>query len=228
MHFPALGHGKRSGHLRQGLLLQIVTPWCLFAFLPSLWRKMVSARPFEAPRQQLLSYSGFVLIAECLLGVVFQHWVDEKCKQTPPETLFRISFLIEFWPSLEVSGRYHFPAQTHGIQSRSYSKTYFNSECFSYDFWVSVCLELSVWSCLFGVLTDTLDSKSSIFRLLCPRCLFGAVCLFVCMPVCWFGSRDNFPAQARGILNRHLRQGRVRSLRRCLLETIFLHRLGEY
>ena len=37
-----------------------------------------------------------------------------------------------------------------------------------------------------------------------------------------------FPAQARGILNRHLRQGRARSLRRCLLETIFLHRLGEY
>ena len=177
----------------------------------------------------MLSYSGFVLIAECLLGVVFQHWVDEKCKQTPPETLFRISFLIEFWPSLEVSGRYHFPAQTHGIQSRSYSKTYFNSECFSYDFWVSVCLELSVWSCLFGVLTDTLDSKSSISRNLCPRCLSGVVCLSVCVPVCRFVSvRLRFPAQVRAILDRHLRQGRVDSLRRCLLESIFLHRLGQY
>ena len=40
--------------------------------------------------------------------------------------------------------------------------------------------------------------------------------------------RDHFPAHARGILNRHLRECRVRSLRRCLLETIFLHRFGEY
>ena len=142
---------------------------------------------------------------------------------------FPIGFLIEFWPSLEVSVRYHFPAQALGIQSRSYSKTYFNSNCFSYDFWVSVCLELSVWNCLFGVLTDTLDSKSSIFRFLCPRCLFGAVCLSVCMPVCWFGSlRIRFRAQARGMLNGHLRQGRARSLRRCLLEVNFLRGLEEY
>ena len=40
--------------------------------------------------------------------------------------------------------------------------------------------------------------------------------------------RDHFPAQARGILNRHLRECRARSLGRCLLETIFLQRLGEY
>ena len=157
-----------------------------------------------------------------------------------------------------MSVRYHFPAQAHGIQSRSYSKTCFNTDCFSYVFWVSVCLELSVWSCLFGVLTDTLDSKSSIFRFLCPRCLFGAVCLFVCMPVCWFGFlrvrfralargilngqlREgrvrllrrrligvNFPAGAQGKLNRYLREGHVKPLRMCLLESIFLHRLDQY
>ena len=104
-----------------------------------------------------------------------------------------------------------------------------NIGLFFYDFWVSVCLELSVWSCLFGVLTDTLDSKSSISRNLCPRCLFGAVCLSVCAPVCRFVSvRLRFPAQSRAILNRHVRQGRVDSLRRCLLESIFLHRLGQY
>ena len=88
---------------------------------------------------------------------------------------------------------------------------------------------MSVWNCLFGVLTDTLDSKSSIFRFSCPRCLLGAVCLFVCMPVCWFGSlRVHFPAQVRGILNRHLRQDVAKPLRRCLLDSIFLHGLEEY
>ena len=104
-----------------------------------------------------------------------------------------------------------------------------NIGLFFYDFWVSVCLELSVWSCLFGVLTDTLESKSSILRFFYSRCLFGAVCLFVCTPVCRFVSlRVRFRAQARGILNGHLRQGRARPLRRCLLESIFLHGLEEY
>ena len=40
--------------------------------------------------------------------------------------------------------------------------------------------------------------------------------------------RDHFPAQAQAILNRHLRQGRIVSLLKCLLESIFLHRLGQY
>ena len=40
--------------------------------------------------------------------------------------------------------------------------------------------------------------------------------------------RIYFPAQARGILNRHLWQGRVEPLRRCLLESFSPHRLGEY
>ena len=174
----------------------------------------------------MLSYSGFLLIAECLLGAIFQHRIDQNANRHLRRPFFRIGFLIEFWPSLEVSVRYHFPAQAHGIQSRSYSKTYFNTDCFSYDFWVSVCLELSVWSCLFGVLTDTLDSKSSISRNLCPRCLFGVVCLSVCVPVCRLVSvRLRFPAQVGAILNRHLRQGGVDSLQRCLLESIFLHRL---
>ena len=163
-----------------------------------------------------------------MLGAIFQHRIDQNANRHLRRPFFRIGFLIEFWPSLEVSVRYHFPARAHGIQSRSYSKAYFNTDCVSYDFWVSVCLEVSVWNCLFGVLTDTLDSKSSIFRFLCPRCLFGAVCLFICMPVCWFGSlRVRFRAQARGILNGHLRQGRVKPLRRCPLEFIFLDKLGE-
>ena len=143
---------------------------------------MVFASPFEASRQYFLSYSGFVLIAECLLSVIFQHRVNENANRQFRRPFFRIGILVEFWPFLEVSVRYHFPAQAHGIQSRSYSKMCFNTDCFSYVFWVSVCLELSVWSCLFGVLTDTLDSKSSISRNLCPRCLFGAVCLSVCLP----------------------------------------------
>ena len=165
--------------------------------------------------------------ARCLLGVFFQHRVDEKWNRQLQRPFFHRGFLIEFRPSLEVSVRYHFPAQAHGIQSRSYSKTYFNSNCFSYDFWVSVCLELSVWNCLFGVLTDTLDSKSSISTNLCPRCLFGAVCLSVCLPECRFVPvRVRFHAQALETLNGHLRQGRVKHLRRCLLESIFLHKLG--
>ena len=114
------------------------------------------------------------------------------------DPFFVQAFLLNFWPSLAVSVRYHFPAQAHGIQSRSYSKTCFNTDCFSYDFWVSVCLELSVWDCLFGVLTDTLDSKSSISRNLCPRCLFGSG-LFVCL---------------------------CPSVGLCLLDCVFLHRLG--
>ena len=175
----------------------------------------------------MLSYSGFLLIAECLLGAIFQHRIDQNANRHLRRPFFRIGFLDEFWPSLQVSVTYHFPAQAHGIQSRSYSKTCFNTDCFSYVFWVSVCLELSVWSCLFGVLTDTLDSKSSISRNLCPRCLFGAVCLSVGLPECRFVSVGvRFRAQARGILNGHLRQGRVKHLRRCLLETTFLHRLG--
>ena len=38
--------------------------------------------------------------------------------------------------------------------------------------------------------------------------------------------RVHFPAQARAILNRHPRQGRVEPLRRCLLESIFLQCLS--
>ena len=177
----------------------------------------------------MLSFSGFLVIAECLLGTIFQHRVDQNANGHLRRPFFRRGFLIEFWSSLEVSVRYYFPAQAHEIQSRSCSKTYFNTDCFSYDFWVSVCLELSVWSCLFGVLTDTLDSKSSVFRFFCPRWLFGAVCLPVCMPVCWLGSlRVRFRAQAWGMLNGHLRQGRARPLRRCLLKFIFLHGPEEY
>ena len=135
-----------------------------------------------------------------------------------------MGFLIEFWPSLEVSVRYHFPARAHGIQSRLYSKAYFNTDCVSYDFWVSVCLEVSVWNCLFGGLTDTLDSQSSIFRFSCPRCLLGAVCLFVCMPVCVCLSTN--------IIYMFLwvtRRGQLKSFRfydlRCGLSIIFPHRL---
>ena len=131
---------------------------------------------------------------KCPLGSIFLHRAVTNANRHLRRPLSRVCFLIDFWPSLEVSVRYHFPAQAHGIQSRSYSKTCFNTDCFSYDFWVSVCLELSVWDCLFGVLTDTLDSKSSIFRIFGPRCLFGAACLSV-----W-----------------------------CLLECVFVHRLGEY
>ena len=38
----------------------------------------------------------------------------------------------------------------------------------------------------------------------------------------------HFPAGAQGILNRYLREGRVKPLRMCRLESIFLHRLEEY
>ena len=177
----------------------------------------------------MFSYSGFVLIAKCLLGVFFQHRVDGKCNRQLRRTVFRLGFLIEFWHSVEVSVRYHFPAHAHRVQSRFYLKRYCISDRFCCHSWGSVCLELSVWNCRFGGLTDTLDSKSSIFRFLCPRCLFGAVCLFVCMPVCWFGFlRVRFRAQARGILNGHLRPGRARSLRRCLSEVHFLRGLEEY
>ena len=148
----------------------------------------------------MLSYSGFLLIAECLLGAIFQHRIDQNANRHLRRPLFRIGFLIEFWPSLEVSVRYHFPAQAHGIQSRSYSKTYVNTDCFSYDFWVSVCLELSVWSCLFGVLTDTLDSKARFPEICVPGvCLELSVCLSACVFV--------------GL---------------GFLECVFVHRLGEY
>ena len=40
--------------------------------------------------------------------------------------------------------------------------------------------------------------------------------------------RVHFPARARAIWNRHLRQGRVKPVQRCLLESVCLHGLGEY
>ena len=167
--------------------------------------------------------------ARCLLGAIFLHRLDNNANRHLRRPCFLVSFLLEFWPDLEVSVRYRFPAQAHGMLSGRQSKIYLNIGSNSYDFCVSVCLELSVWSCLFGVLTDTLDSKSSVFRFFCPRCLFGAVCLPVCMPVCWLGSlRVRFRAQAWGMLNGHLRQGRARPLRRCLLKFIFLHGPEEY
>ena len=108
--------------------------------------------------------------ARCLLGAIFLHRLDKNANRHLRRPCFLVSFLLEFWPDLEVSVRYRFPAQAHGMLSGRQSKIYLNIGSNSYDFCVSVCLELSVWSCL-----------------------FGAVCLW-----------------------------------RCLVETIFLHRLGEY
>ena len=99
---------------------RFLTTWCLFLFSPSLCRKSVPARPFEASRRSLLSYSGFARIAGCLLGAIFQHGLVTNANRHLRRPLSRVCFLIDFWPSLEVSVRDCFPAQAHGIQSRSH------------------------------------------------------------------------------------------------------------
>ena len=114
---------------------------------------------------------------KCPLGSIFLHRAVTNANRHLRTPLFPIRFLIDFWPSLEASVRYKFPAWARGIQSRSYCKIYFDITWFSYDFWASVCLEvsvclgkcLSVWAsvCLFGQVSVCLG-----------KCLFGAFCLF--------------------------------------------------
>ena len=86
--------------------------------------------------------------ARCLLGAIFLHRLDKNANRHLRRPCFLVSFLLEFWPDLEVSVRYRFPAQAHGMLSGRQSKIYLNIGSNSYDFCVSVCLELSVWSCL--------------------------------------------------------------------------------
>ena len=112
--------------------------------------------------------------ARCLLGAIFLHRLDNNANRHLRRPCFLVSFLLEFWPDLEVSVRYRFPAQAHGMLSGRQSKIYLNIGSNSYDFCVSVCLELSVWSCLCSCLFGAVCLELSVCN-----CLFGAFCLSV-------------------------------------------------
>ena len=124
----------------------------------------------------------------------------EKCKQTPPKAVFSCLNFSLIWRCMLGT------IFLHSLMEFN-QKIYLNIGIISYDFWVSVCLELSVWAS-----NRHLGHRKLDFQIFLSQ----------------VSVRDHFPAHARGILNRHLRGCRVRSLRRCLLETILLHRLGEY
>ena len=100
----------------------------------------------------------------------FPAQAPEERKQTPPMAVFSYLNFGSIWRCMLGT------VFLHSLMEFN-QKIYLNIGIISYDFWLSVCLELSVWSCLFGRLTDTLDSKNSIFSFLGPWCLFGAACL---------------------------------------------------
>jgi len=179
---------------------------------------------------------------KCPLGSIFLHRAVTNANRHLRSPFFLIRFLIDFWPSLEASVRYKFPAWARGIQSRSYCKIYFDIAWFSYDFWASVCLEvsvclgkcLSVWAsvCLFGQVSVCLGKCLSVWA---SVCLELSVCLDG-QPVSrkkW--NQTGLPkvvktiAKQLGIDNFLAPElpGRVKPLQRCLLESIFLDALWE-
>ena len=159
---------------------------------------------------------------KCPLGSIFLHRAVTNANRPLRSPLFLIRFLIDFWSSLEASVRYKFPAWARGIQSRSYCKIYFDIAWFSYDFWASVCLEvsvclgkcLSVWASVCLELSVCLDGQP-VSRKKWNQTGLPKVVKTIAKQL----GIDNFLAPEL--------PGRVKPLQRCLLESIFLDALGE-
>ena len=109
--------------------------WCLFAFWPSLCRKIARWRL----ETKIVRFCSVIAFAGCLLGAVFLHRLEKRCKQTPPKAVFYSLNFSLIWRCMLGT------IFLHRLMEFS-QKIYLNIGINSYDFSVSVCLELSVWA----------------------------------------------------------------------------------